>query len=256
MSLYYASLNRTSDLLIAIFWSKLGTPTPTAPSGTVEEIREFIRLKGAQRAMIYFCTRPLPYDVNPVELSRLREFQREMQDQGLHSKFETVDQFETNLFHHLDVRVEEVLTNEIILPKEAFADVEKQKKEICADPQLQNLIDFGSTLDEIATKFKARMDLFQSIGGTGNGSNKYYRLGSHVYSSAATCMDRVIAVSGVGVSQYEVAVLERISFRLKRLARQIPDVDSDFREYWNDGALIADDLVAQAAHMGINTNKY
>ena len=64
----------TSDLLIAIFWSKLGTPTPNAPSGTVEEIREFIRLKGAQRAMIYFCTRALPYDINPVELSRCENF--------------------------------------------------------------------------------------------------------------------------------------------------------------------------------------
>ena len=30
-----------SDLLLAMFWSKLGTPTPTAPSGTVQEIREF-----------------------------------------------------------------------------------------------------------------------------------------------------------------------------------------------------------------------
>src|SRR4026209_2293015 len=47
------------DLLIAILWSRLGTPTPTAKSGTVEEIREFIKHKGPARVMVYFCNRHL-----------------------------------------------------------------------------------------------------------------------------------------------------------------------------------------------------
>src|SRR5688572_13378576 len=64
-----------SDLLVAIFWSKLGTPTPTAPSGTVEEIREFIRVKGAGRVMVYFCRRDLPHHIDATELVRLREFE-------------------------------------------------------------------------------------------------------------------------------------------------------------------------------------
>src|SRR5262245_32005323 len=34
-----------SDLLVGILWSKLGTPTPTAGSGTAEEILEFIERK-------------------------------------------------------------------------------------------------------------------------------------------------------------------------------------------------------------------
>lgn len=46
-----------SQLLVAILWSRLGTPTPTADSGTVEEIREFIKKKGPKRVMLYFCTR-------------------------------------------------------------------------------------------------------------------------------------------------------------------------------------------------------
>jgi hypothetical protein len=252
-------LNKTiieaSDLLVAIFWSKLGTPTPTAPSGTVEEIREFIRLKGPQRAMIYFCTRPLPYDINPVELSRLREFQAEMREQALYSQFDTVDQFEANLYHHLEVRAEEILTNEVILPPQSFANEENKQIGVSTDPQLSSLIDFGSTLDAITTNFKARMDTFQRIDGTGKGSNKYYRLGSHVYSSAASCLDRVIATPTVGISHHEVAVLERIAFRLKRLANQIPDVKADFREYWNDGSAIADDLVTQTNHIQRNTKK-
>ena len=63
-----------SDLLIAIFWSRLGTPTPTADSGTVEEIREVIKRKGPECVMLYFCKRSLPYDIDPNELARLRKF--------------------------------------------------------------------------------------------------------------------------------------------------------------------------------------
>jgi hypothetical protein len=57
------------------------------------------------------------------------------------------------------------------------------------------------------------------------------------------------------MSHHEVAVLERIAFRLKRLAGQIPDVKADFRKYWNDGSVIADDLVTQANHMRQNNKK-
>jgi hypothetical protein len=68
----------SSELLVAILHSKLGTPTPTASSGTVEEIREFIARKGPKRVMLYLCKRPLAIDVNPAELSRLNDFKAKM----------------------------------------------------------------------------------------------------------------------------------------------------------------------------------
>ena len=137
--------------------------------------------------------------------------------------------------------MDEVLTNEIILPPEAFADTVKKRPAPSTDPQLQHLVDFGSTLEEVSTNFKARMDAFQRVDGTGDGSNKYYRLGSHIYTSAASCLDRIIA-NHSDMPHHDVNVLERrIAFRLKRPAANIPDVKSDFREYWNNGNVIADE---------------
>ena len=68
-----------SELLVAMFWSKLGTPTPTAQSGTIEEIREFIKLKGAKRVMLYFCDRPMaqgPGAIDATAISLLQEFKK------------------------------------------------------------------------------------------------------------------------------------------------------------------------------------
>src|SRR5471030_2439313 len=48
------------DLLIAAFWTRLGTPTGKASSGTVEEIEE--HLKAGKPAMIYFCSKPVALD--------------------------------------------------------------------------------------------------------------------------------------------------------------------------------------------------
>ena len=49
-----------SDILIGIFWWRMGTPVHDAPSGTVHEINKAIeawREKGRPHIMIYFCQR-------------------------------------------------------------------------------------------------------------------------------------------------------------------------------------------------------
>src|SRR5713101_3675698 len=105
-----------SELLVAILWSRLGTPTPTAPSGTVEEIQEFISEKGPGRVMLYFCKRNLPHDIDPAELARLQNFKKEMKLKGLLAEYETVSEFEGLLYRHLDHKVEELNRGELPLP--------------------------------------------------------------------------------------------------------------------------------------------
>src|ERR1700676_2960313 len=49
------------DILVAIFWYRLGTATGVAESGTIEEIER--HLKENRPAMIYFSSRDVPRDV-------------------------------------------------------------------------------------------------------------------------------------------------------------------------------------------------
>jgi hypothetical protein len=237
-----------SDLLVAILHSKLGTPTPNANSGTVEEIREFITQKGPRRAMLYFCKRPLPVDIDPAELTRLNEFKTNMRQQGLYAEYTTRDEFQEQLYRHIDVKVQQFLAGELPLPSiPKLAEISTDEKVLPVDRRLHAFIDFGTTLDAIANGFNARMEEFIAIDGCTN--DKYYGLGAHVYTSAAICLDRFLTFSAAGIAHQDVRVLETLSMRLKNLAHNIPKPGSDFRVYWSEGDEIAKAIVTHAAHI-------
>src|ERR1700752_253348 len=70
------------DLLIAVFWTRLGSPTGEAPSGTVEEIEE--HLKAGKPAMIYFSNAPVrPDSIDEAQYRALREFRADCERRGL-----------------------------------------------------------------------------------------------------------------------------------------------------------------------------
>lgn len=81
-----------SDLLVAIFWTRLGTPTGQAPSGTVEEIDEHVR--EGKPAMIYFSSTPVrPDSVDENQYRALREFRRECEHRGLVETYDNSTDF-------------------------------------------------------------------------------------------------------------------------------------------------------------------
>jgi len=237
-----------SDLLVAVLHSKLGTPTPNASSGTVEEIEEFIATKGAGRVLLYFCKRPLPNDIDPAELMRLNAFKKSMQSKGLFKEFTTTSEFEGELYRHLDVKAHELLENRLPLPiKPAEKKPEREDKKLPADKRLHKLIEFGSDLETIANRFQTRMDEFNAIDGCTN--DKFYALGGHVYTSVATCLDRYLTHGAGHLEPQDVKVLENISSNLKHLAANYENPSNDFRDYWKEGTKAARDLKSQIAHI-------
>jgi hypothetical protein len=105
------------QLLVAVFWSRLGTPTPDAASGTVAEIEHFIRAKGPRRVMLYFCARPFQHDVDAAELARLHEYKKQMASRGLYWEYRSVEEFEGVLYRHLDGKVAEFLAGRLPPPR-------------------------------------------------------------------------------------------------------------------------------------------
>jgi len=93
------------DFLIAIFWSRLGTPTPKAPSGTVQEIKEFVERKGGENVLLFFSKNAYPSDVDLRELKRLKRFKNEMKNKGLYIPFENVESFSELLRHQIEMRI-------------------------------------------------------------------------------------------------------------------------------------------------------
>jgi len=88
------------DLLIAVFWTKLGTPTGKAVSGTVEEIEEHVKAK--KPAMIYFSKVPVvPESIDPEQYKALMQFKKEMAKKSLYAEYESPEDFREKLTRQL-----------------------------------------------------------------------------------------------------------------------------------------------------------
>jgi hypothetical protein len=245
-----------SDLMIVIFWSRLGTPTPTAKSGTVEEIREFIKLKGAARVMAYFHTGDLPYNIDLDEFKRLREFKEEMKSQGLFHEFSTVEEFKSALYHHLDGKVADLVADRLPLPepepserRQSSYAAATNSSDCPIDARLRHPIDFGTTLESISGSFSARMAEFNRIDGATR--DKFLALGAHVYSSCAECLDRLLSRSGARMAPQDRDGIDRLIDRLRRLAKASGDYVKRFPDFWRDGTAIGEELQTRADHVKI-----
>lgn len=98
-----------SDLIVAIFWSRFGTPTGQAASGTEEEIRRGIRLR--KKVMVYFSDlEPVPSTADKHQLELLWNFRQELRGTGLCGKFLSRDQFRSDFARHMTFMLNEFIS--------------------------------------------------------------------------------------------------------------------------------------------------
>ena len=111
-----------SDLVIAVFWARLGTPTGLADSGTVEEVQR--AMARGIRVMVYFSDLVAHMQqVDEGQLVKLEEFRRRVMNSGLASSFSSRIKFEENLRRHLGIAVADILSS-----KAAAAPIKIPKK--------------------------------------------------------------------------------------------------------------------------------
>lgn len=80
-----------ADLLIGVFWMKLGTPTDAYPSGSVEEFEEHV--KSGKPAMLYFSNKALPQNFDEEQFRRLKEFKKSCQPRSFYKEYSGPDAF-------------------------------------------------------------------------------------------------------------------------------------------------------------------
>jgi hypothetical protein len=88
------------DLLVAVFWARLGSLTGESASGTVEEIDEHI--KAGKPAMLYFSRVPVRLDsVEDTQYKALLEFRAECERRGLIDAYDSIEEFREKFARHL-----------------------------------------------------------------------------------------------------------------------------------------------------------
>jgi len=89
-----------SDILIGVFWTRLGTATGTAESGSVEEVSRF--MQAGKPVALYFSNRPAaPDSIDPAQLSAVRQFQKHEESHGLVGSFGDVTELIRQVAHAL-----------------------------------------------------------------------------------------------------------------------------------------------------------
>jgi hypothetical protein len=93
---------KDADLVVGMFWTRLGTPTASYASGAVEEIEE--HLKAGKPAMLYFSSAPAPLDsVDPAQYQALKAFKDSCRTRGLFQTYADVDDFRRKLSNDLQL---------------------------------------------------------------------------------------------------------------------------------------------------------
>jgi hypothetical protein len=88
------------DMLIGAFWTRIGSHTGVAESGTVEEIEQF--LAAGKKVMLYFSSQPIaPGSIDPDQYRRLTEFKAKVRKEGLVEDYSSVAELREKLGRHL-----------------------------------------------------------------------------------------------------------------------------------------------------------
>jgi hypothetical protein len=97
---------KDADLLVGIFWTRLGTPTSGYASGAVEEIEE--HLAAGKPAMLYFSSAPAQLDaVDPQQYAALKAFKDSCKSRGVFEIYTDVGDFRQKFSKHLQIVLNE-----------------------------------------------------------------------------------------------------------------------------------------------------
>jgi hypothetical protein len=95
-------LLETCDLLVGVFWTRLGTPTGDSASGTVEEIERHV--EAGKPAMIYFSSKPVaPQSIDAEQFALVQGFKRQLMPRGLVESFDDIEQFRVKFSKQLQL---------------------------------------------------------------------------------------------------------------------------------------------------------
>jgi hypothetical protein len=99
------------DLLVGLFWTRIGTHTGVAVSGTAEEIEQFVT--SGKPVMLYFSQTPVDPDKIDIEqFSTLRSFKEKMRLKGLTESYSGIHDFRHKFSRQLGININNLFEND------------------------------------------------------------------------------------------------------------------------------------------------
>jgi len=103
-------LVKECDLLVGVFWTRIGTNTGIAISGTAEEIEQFVTLN--KPVMLYFSQSPVdPDKIDLEQFAILRSFKEKMRLKGLTETYTNIPDFRQKFSRQLSINIGNIVTS-------------------------------------------------------------------------------------------------------------------------------------------------
>lgn len=225
------------DLIIGAFWTRLGTPTGVAESGTAEEIEHF--REAGKPVLLYFSSAPVvPESLDAEQYKALTEYKNRLGQEGLYFKYETLSEFRELLQRHLAGEMIELLkqnpTTNVPTETAASGATEQQQAltKFCAD--------FEAFLRRLTAEWEAERD--SDPHSTDDGKYIMSRAADEVLHFKS-----MITEDGTGVSQSLGEILKRL--RAHQRHQTYLDGGVSFRKFWDEGDQLISALREQVSKL-------
>lgn len=108
-----------ADLLVGIFWTRIGSPTGKSASGTIEEIEK--HREAGKPVMLYFSTAPISRsNLDTDQLNELEKFTEWARGEGLIESYEDPADFARKFQHQLQLTLQ--ANEQLMRPDESVPD--------------------------------------------------------------------------------------------------------------------------------------
>jgi hypothetical protein len=109
-------LLENADIVIAIFGTRIGTPTGEHLSGTVEEVKRHVA--AGKTAKIYFSDVPIsPSAIDSAQYALLQEFKKDCRGDSLYAGYDSLEQFRIDFKRHLELELNQAKYRWLQLPR-------------------------------------------------------------------------------------------------------------------------------------------
>jgi len=109
------------DILIAIFWTRMGTPTGEEDSGTIEEIKNFCQQK--KPVLLYFSNQALTLEkIDLAQFEKVKKFKSESKELGLIAEYTSIEELKKRVMKDISLTVGDLQKRFGFIPRTGISD--------------------------------------------------------------------------------------------------------------------------------------
>lgn len=210
------------DILVGVFWTRLGTHTGESESGTTEEIEEF--RKAGKPVLIYFSSVPVhPDSIDVEQYKLLTEYKKRLQKEGLVSTYDSIGDLRDKIQRHISSTITSI--------HEGTKTDQLDENDTETDEGIEQVNILKSQFESFLRRFEAEWTAEKESSPVNIYDGKY--MIENAFSEVVNYLSMIVNDDETNLS----SLLQEASKRLKVLSRHELFIDGNqsYNAFWTEG---------------------